>query len=257
MVFKVQFDAERWLVARRAYTVSVTTVGRIQHIARYPVKSMRGEVLDEAQVALHGIPGDRTYTFIRERDDLRSLWPFLTGRDCPDLMRYQPEWEAAERRPELFVVTPDGQRLGILSEELRAEVERRVGQPVRLHADYRGNKDVAYVSVIAMATIRALADAAGVEPDHRRWRMNLVLDADIEPFGEKEWVGRTLVIGALRLAVTEQDRRCVMTTFHPETGESTPAVLKMTGDLNDTYAGVYASVAIAGKVTVGDEVSVS
>ncbi|MEX0784953.1 MAG: MOSC N-terminal beta barrel domain-containing protein [Dehalococcoidia bacterium] len=231
----------------------MTAVGRIQHIARYPVKSMRGEVLDEAQVALHGIPGDRTYTFIRERDDLRSLWPFLTGRDCPDLMRYQPEWGAGEPRPELFVVTPDGTRLGILSDELRAEVERRVGQPVRLHADYRGNKDVAYISVISMATVRALAEAAGVEPDHRRWRMNLVLDADIEPFGEREWVGRALSLGGVRLVVTEQDRRCVMTTFHPETGASTPAVLKKTGEMNDAFAGVYASVSISGKVAVGDE----
>ena len=235
----------------------MTTIGRVQHIARYPVKSMRGEVLDEAQVAFHGIPGDRTYTFIRERDDLRSLWPFLTGRNCPDLMRYQPEWEAGERRPELFVVTPEGQRLGILTEELRADVERRVGQPVRLHADYRGNKDVAYVSVITTATVRALAEAARVPPDHRRWRMNLVLDADMEPFGESEWVGQTLAIGGVRLVVTEQDRRCVMTTLDPETGASTPAVLKKTGELNDTFAGVYASVAVAGNVCVGDAVVLS
>jgi hypothetical protein len=235
----------------------MTTVGRIQHIARYPVKSMRGEVIEEATLALHGIPGDRTYTFIRERDDLRSLWPFLTGRDCPELMRYQPEWEPGERRPELFVVTPDGERLGILSEELRAEVERRVGQPVRLHADYRGNKDVAYVSVITRATIGALAEAAGVAPDHRRWRMNLVVDADVEPFGERAWVGRELRVGDVRLAVTEQDRRCVMTTLDPETGASTPAVLKKTGELNDAFAGVYASVAVAGKVAVGDDVLVN
>ena len=234
----------------------MTAVGRVRYIARYPVKSMRGELLDKAQVELYGIPGDRAYTFIRDRDDLRSFWPFLTGRDCPDLMRYQPEWKVAEKRPELFVVTPEGERLPVLGDELRAEVERRVGQPVRLHADYRGNKDVAYVSVISMTTVRALAEAAGVDADHRRWRMNLVLDADIEPFGEAAWVGRSLIVGDARLVVTEQDRRCVMTTLDPETGASTPAVLKKTGEMNDTYAGVYASVAVAGAVAVGDDVTV-
>jgi uncharacterized protein YcbX len=172
-------------------------------------------------------------------------------------MRYQPEWEAGERRPELFVVTPEGARLGILSHELRADLEQRVGQTLRLHADYRGNKDVAYVSVITTATVRTLAEAAGVAPDHRRWRMNLIVDAEIEPFGEREWVGHTLAVGDVRLAVTEQDRRCVMTTLDPETGASTPAVLKKTGELNDTFAGVYASVAMAGSVAVGDPVTLN
>jgi uncharacterized protein YcbX len=232
----------------------MTVVGRIQHIARYPVKSMQGEVLEEAPMAFHGIPGDRAYTFLRANDDLRQMWPFLTARDCPALMRYQPEWEAGARLPELFIRTPGGQRLPILSEELRADVERQVGQPVRLHADYRGNKDVAYASIISTATIRALAEAAGVEPDHRRWRMNLVVDAAIEPFAEREWLGRTVAIDDVRLAVTEQDRRCVMTTFDPETGASTAAVLKKTGELNDAFAGVYASVTAVGAVHVGAEV---
>ncbi len=234
----------------------MTAVGRIQHIARYPVKSMRGELLDEAEIALHGIPGDRTYTFIRARDDLRSLWPFLTGRDCPDLMRYQPVWENGDGRPSLSVVTPDGDRFAVGSADLLTDLERRVGQPLRLHADYRGNKDVAYISMVAMPTLRAVAEASSVPADHRRWRMNLVLDADIEPFGEKEWVGRTLSVGGARLVVTEQDRRCVMTTFDPETGASTPAVLKKTAEMNDAFVGVYASVAVGGRVSLGDEVTV-
>jgi MOSC domain-containing protein YiiM len=52
--------------------------------------------------------------------------------------------------------------------------------------------------------------------------------------------------------VTEQDQRCLMITLDPETGEATPAVLKAAGQLNGAYAGVYASVLSAGRVTVGD-----
>ncbi len=236
------------------YNPAMTTVGRIQHIARYPVKSMRGELLDDATVGLQGIFGDRAYTFVQ--DGLHNLFPFLTGRECPDLMRYQPVWDNASERPSLFVVTPDGERLPVASEELRADVERRAGRNVRLHSDHRGNHDIAYMSVVSMSTLRALAEASSVDPDHRRWRMTLVLDSDIEPFSEKEWVGRTLCIGDLRLAVTEQDRRCVMTTLDPETGAATPAVLKKAGELNDAFVGVYASVAVAGKVAVGDDVTV-
>ena len=236
----------------------MSEVGRVQHIARYPVKSMRGESLDAVSIDFTGIPGDRSYSFVQE--GVHNLFPFLTGRECPDLLRYQPEWEQADTAaprtpPALMVRTPDAERLPIASEELRADVEQRAGRPIRLHSDYRGIQDVAYISVVTMATLRALAEASGVPADHRRWRMSLVLESEIEPFGEQQWVGHTLQIGDLRLAVTEQDRRCVMTTLDPETGASTPAVLKKAGEMNNAYVGVYASVAAAGKVAVGDTVS--
>lgn len=233
----------------------MTAIGQVQHIARYPVKSMRGELLDHATIGFQGIAGDRAYTFVQ--DGLHNLFPFLTGRECPDLMRYQPEWDRSGERPALFVRTPDGERLPIASEELRADIERRGGRPVRLHSDHRGNHDIAYVSVVTTATVRALAEASGVEPDHRRFRMNFVLDADVPPFTEATWVGRTLSVGDVRLGITEQDRRCVMTTLDPETGASTPAVLKKAGEMNNAFVGVYASVLTAGKVRVGDDVTLA
>jgi uncharacterized protein YcbX len=63
-----------------------------------------------------------------------------------------------------------------------------------------------------------------------------------------------LAIGDVRIAVTEQDRRCVMTTLDPETGDAAPAVLKKTAEMNDTYAGVYASVVATGTIRLGDAV---
>ena len=87
---------------------------------------------------------------------------------------------------------------------------------MRLHSDHRGNQDIAYVSVITTATINELAKSAGVPADHRRFRMNLVVETDLPPFAEKAWVGRTLRIGDVRLAITEQDRRCLMITRDPK-----------------------------------------
>ena len=78
------------------------------------------------------------------------------------------------------------------------------------------------MSLITTATLRALTEAGGVEPDHRRFRMNLVVESDGPAFAEREWVGRTLSIGDTRLAITDQDQRCVMITLNPESGEGTP-----------------------------------
>jgi uncharacterized protein YcbX len=238
----------------RSYDALVTTVGRIQHIARYPVKSMRGELLDEAEVALHGIPGDRTYTFVRAQDDLRTLWPFLTGRDCPELMRYQPVGRTVTAGPR-FRGHTRGRPIPVGSAELLADLERHVGQPLRLHADIAATR--------TWPTCRwSRCPRCGPSPTPPGFRGPPPLAHEPgarcgrRAIREKEWVERTLSVGGARLVVTEQDRRCVMTTLDPETGESTPAVLKKAGNMNDAFVGVYASVAVAGKVAVGDEVRV-
>jgi uncharacterized protein len=222
--------------------------GTITHIDRYPVKSMRGESLTSAAVGFQGMPGDRTYAFVQE--GLASPFPWLTGRECPDLLRYQPLWNEAEGKLQLHVLTPTGDPLPVASEALRQDIERRAGRAIRLHADHRGNHDIAYMSIVATSTVRALSQAAGVEPDHRRLRMNVVLDIDIPPFAEQEWVGRTLTLGDVRIAIHEQDRRCQMITLDPENGASNPAVLKKAGELNGAFVGVYGSVLTPGTLTL-------
>jgi MOSC domain-containing protein YiiM len=46
-----------------------------------------------------------------------------------------------------------------------------------------------------------------------------------------------------------------MITLHPDTGDSTPAVLKRAGELNNACAGMYCSVLVEGRVALGDKLS--
>lgn len=216
---------------------------------------MRGESLDSVELTFTGLPYDRRWSFVQSRST--SWFPWLTGRESGVMLRCQPFWDTSGPRPALSVRTPDDREHDIASEELRAYLERESGRPVHLHSDHRGCQDVAYVSVISDATVLALASAGGVEPDHRRFRMNFVVAGVDEPFTEGQWVGRELQIGGARLAIHEQDRRCQMITLDPSTGESTPTVLKQAGELNNACAGVYASVLATGPVNLGDEVRLS
>jgi len=230
-------------------------LGTLRHLCRYPVKSMQGEELRSARVGFTGLPGDRLCAFVQSA--LRSSFPWLTGREMPDLLRYRASYQDGatnpRRQPDVEVTTPAGEKLSADSEALRLEIERACGRAVRFHTDHRGNHDAAYLSIITTATLRALCEAGGVPYDQRRFRMNLVVEDGSAPFSEAAWAGRILRIGSVRLAVTEPDRRCAMITFHPETGAASPAVLRAAADQNGACAGVYASVITAGELNVGDE----
>ena len=228
-------------------------VGTVQKIARYPVKSMRGEEMESVHVGLQGLPGDRAYAFVQE--SLHTPFPWLTARQYQGLLRHQTSWRETDGTPQLEVRFEDNSPLAITDDALLQRIQRESGINIRLHSDYRGNHDVAYVSIITRATIQRLCEEGGVAADHRRFRMNFVIDSDLPPFAERQWAGRTLQIGACRLVITEPDQRCVMVTFDPETGEGTPAVLKAVAALNGASAGVYASVALAADVAIGDAVT--
>lgn len=229
------------------------SIGSITHIARYPVKSMRGDLMESVDIDFVGLPFDRAFAFVQ--DGLSSPFPWFTARDCPQLLQCQPTLGEG-RWPEVRVATPEGD-FDLTSPELKAKFHEWSGKSASLRTDYRGCQDVAYVSIISTATIRALTEAGGVENDHRRFRMNFIVEMGDEPFAENAWAGKAVTIGGATIAVHEPDRRCNMITLHPETGASTPAVLKKAGELNNACAGMYCSVLVEGRVAVGDSVTVS
>ena len=53
-------------------------VGKVESLWRYPVKSMRGEELDEMFAGYAGVYGDRLFAF--ESSAGRKGFPFFTGR---------------------------------------------------------------------------------------------------------------------------------------------------------------------------------
>jgi uncharacterized protein YcbX len=231
-------------------------IGTVTSAWRYPVKSMAGERLTQAPVSLQGIPWDRWYAFV-QADGGRSFFPWLTGREMPSILRYQPYFAPGER-PRLEVRTPSGSGLPVDGAELQTELERESGRRVYLLPNYRGSFDVAAITIISNATVRRIAEASGTPVEPGRFRMNFYVEtADSAPFNEDALVGRVVRIGdAVRVAVTERDKRCAMTTLAPHGGAPMTAVLAAIAKLNAAYAGVYGSVLTPGEVREGDEICV-
>jgi uncharacterized protein YcbX len=230
-------------------------VGVIRQLARYPVKSMRGEVLPATALTLQGVPEDRRYAFVQAAS--RSSFPWLTARELPEMLRYGTS-VIGEGSPDVAVtvITPSGESWPVGSDELRRWLEERSARPLFLLRDYRGNYDVANVSLISVQTTARIAKESETEEEPWRFRPNLLVDLENgDAFDELNWVGRILRVGhTARVAITEPDQRCMMITLDPATGNPSPSILRTVVQQHKKCAGVYGTVLTPGEVRAGDTI---
>ena len=73
----------------------MSVVGAVESLWRYPVKSMRGEELDEIFAGFAGVYGDRLFAF--ESSANRKGFPFFTGRDERQMIRYKAQFRNPEK----------------------------------------------------------------------------------------------------------------------------------------------------------------
>jgi uncharacterized protein YcbX len=236
----------------------VIEIGHVEAIFRYPVKSMGGERLEVAELGWHGLEGDRRLAF-RRMDD-RSGFPWLTAGRLPDLLLFAPtrREDGAEELP-THVRTPDGEEMPVFGEDLATEVGRRYGGPVEMMEMKHGIFDDASISVIASDTACEISRLAGVTPDVRRFRPNILVRL-LRPvaFQEDEWVGGVLSFGAgddaPTVTVTMRDVRCSMVNLDPDSARPAPEVLKAVVRANQNNAGIYGAVTRIGRLAVGQTV---
>jgi hypothetical protein len=220
---------------------------------------MRGERLEAANLGWHGIEGDRRFAF-RRLDD-RGGFPWLTAGKLPDLLLFapQPREDGAPGDLPAHVRTPDGKEMPILGGDLAAEVERRYGSPVQMMQLKHGIFDEASISVIASDTVREISRLAGVSPDVRRFRPNVVVRLlRPVPFQEDEWVGGVLSFGEAHdvpaITITMRDERCAMLNLDPESARPAPEVMKAVVRANRNHAGIYGAVTRIGRLAAGQPI---
>jgi uncharacterized protein YcbX len=227
-------------------------VGRVVGLWRYPVKSMAGERLQDADVSWHGVAGDRRWAFVRDGRE-RSGFPWHTIRQQPEMLRYRP-WFTDPDRPDASVTmvrTPGGTDVDVVDPALAAEL----GGGVRLIKQDRGIFDTMPLSLMTTQTVAGLGALVGTELDVQRFRPNLLIDATEEGgFPEDRWVGSVVQIGDLRMRIDQRDKRCVVVNVDPATQDDDARVLRAITRDRDARLGVYGSTVQPGRVAVGDAV---
>ncbi|HWZ83694.1 MAG TPA: MOSC domain-containing protein [Terriglobales bacterium] len=259
-------------------------VGKIESLWRYPVKSMRGEELQEAFVGFPGVYGDRLYAF--QSSAAPKGFPWLTAREQEATLLYRPRYRYPERTAKpgnlaeaeaigsgltpvyvdlsdsdvtVDVETPSGERLAVDDPRLMSLLREGIREKhqLALLRSHRAMTDCRPVSIFSNQTARQLSQELGIDVDKRRFRANLYIDLESgKGFGEDEFVGRTLRIGRkTSIAVLKRDSRCKIMTLDPDTAQPNPELMKHLARDHEGQAGIYGAVLVEGIIRQGDEIA--
>ena len=291
----------------------------VAELWRFPVKSMRGERVEVADVDDAGLRGDRAYAVVDSatgkvgsakhprlwRDLLRCEARFVeepaVGAALPPVsIRLPDRSETGSADPDvdarlsallghdvqLTTVAPEGNGYlavwpdidGVIPDDIRAQIAiddedgrhrddgTLTGLTLALSSPPGTFFDVAALHLLTASTLTRLGE---LEPGSRfaveRYRPNVVVAGDLEPFAENSWTGTTLTIGdAVAASVVMPTMRCIMTTLAQGDLPRDDGVLRAVARHNRvdlpglgtwSCVGAYAVVDRSGRVRLGDEVA--
>lgn len=248
------------------------TTPTVAALYRYPVKGMTPEPLQRVTLAAgETMPFDRAYAIENGPGRFDPATPaHLPKINFLMLMRNErlasldarfddqtstlTIYRAGRQVARGNLDTPLGCRL--IEQFLAAYMSTALrGAPKIVAAAGHSFSDVAAkcLHIVNLASVRELERVAGRSIDPLRFRANVHLEG-FPAFAELGWVGRELLLGSVRTRVFDRTVRCEATNVDPSTAVrdmAIPQLLHRTWGRSDF--GVYAVVAEAGDIAVGDE----
>lgn len=247
----------------------------IASLYRYPVKGLSPEALDEAHMEEgRCFPGDRLFAvengpsgFNPDQPEHQPKTKYLVLARNFGLARLHSLYH--DESGELTIEgAEESLRASLASEEGRRAVEtfleRYVGTEMRGPAKvlrapgyHFMDSKRGFVSLINLASVRALEEHVGRPVDPLRFRGNIYVDG-LAPWQEFDFVDRTLRIGAAEFVGEKRIDRCIATHVDPDTGKADIDMVRL---LKTTYGhiecGVYLRIAGSGRIALGDRVTVA
>ncbi|HEV3234470.1 MAG TPA: MOSC N-terminal beta barrel domain-containing protein [Candidatus Dormibacteraeota bacterium] len=252
----------------------MAVVGRVAGLNRYPVKSMQGESLSDAEVGELGIPNDRIYGV---RDVATTK--VLSAKREPRLLLAA----AATNNGEVSVTVPGQAPMSAEDPRVSVALSEWLGREVRLERatptteafyEFQTEGDPAAdvidlpvldgsffdLAPLHLLTQASLASAARLDPgldwDIRRFRPTVLVEAASDgDYPEDAWVGHELDIGGVRADVIMPTIRCAMPMAAQPGLSAQPALMPRLKQGHNALLGVYATVLAPGHLAVGDELS--
>ena len=244
---------------------------KIAEIYRYPVKGLSPEPLPAVTLSVgQTLPADRRYAIENGPSGFDPADPKWMVK-AYFLMLQRDEWLAGLRTQfddssnvlsinhngqivaQGNLATPEGRRT-IENFFATAYAGQIKGPPKVLESPGHSFSDVArkVVSIINLASVRAIENLVGAPVHPLRFRANLYVEG-WPAWHEFDLVDHTLAIGDIRLKVVKRIVRCAAINVDPDTAErdlTIPAALQRRIGHGD--CGIYAEVISGGSIAVGD-----
>jgi uncharacterized protein YcbX len=230
--------------------------GEIRQLWRYPVKGLRGESLRSAVVDFDGLAGDRLLGLYEPGTD-KAVW----GGSHPRMMG----WEAAHPAQcscadsaagDPVFYEPGGAAWALDDPGLPARLAETIGADKGVELR-KTQGSAGRMLVIFEASLRKLSEQLGREIAAARFRPNVVVEADLEPFAEYRLEpGTQIRLGDDDFTLHKPCERCVLPSWSPDGSNERDMELHrhIIKEL-DNHFGIYVKTAERATIEVGDPIS--
>ena len=256
----------------------------ISSINYCPVKSVSFQSIEKCQIKKDiGIIGDRIFAFAKDRDleqaklfeknpaERKGKWnKVLTLKNSPTLNKYNFLFKSEK----LTLTLKDKETLTIninQSDERQAlskkmsELEDSLKQPIVLMSnndfpffDTSISKKVDFINSVSLLNIKSINDfekKIDKKIETSIFRGNICIDG-IEPWKEREWIGKIIKINGISFKVEKNIPRCVAINLKPQSDDNSFNLLQSLKNFYDHFEmGVYLTALDDGEIGIGNKIT--
>ena len=257
----------------------------ISSINYCPVKSVSFQSADMCKIKKNiGIVGDRIFAFAKDLDtdsahlfeknpeERRGKWnKVLTLKNSPFLNRYNFLFKKNKLTlmfKDKEVLTIDVNKLNerqLLSNKI-IKLENSIKEPIILMKNEKfpffdtsiSNK-VNFINSVSLLNIQSISDVQkkiDKKIEASRFRGNICVDG-MEPWQEREWIGKVIKINNISFKVEENISRCLAINLKPTTDDNS---LNLLHSIKKTYdhfeMGIYLTPLDDGEINLGDRIKI-
>ena len=257
----------------------------ISSINYCPVKSVSFQTIENCEIKKDiGIVSDRIFAFAKDLDqeqaklfekspdDRKGKWnKVLTLKNSPVLNKYNFIYKDEKltltlKDKEVFTVDINqSEEREALSNKI-SELESSLKQPITLMKnsefpffDTSISNKVNFVNSVSLINIQSIKDfrkKIDRNVESSIFRGNICIDG-VEPWKEREWIGKTIMINNVSFKVEKNIPRCVAINLKPQTDDNSFNLLQ---SLKKTYnhfeMGIYLTALDDGEINIGDTINI-
>ncbi len=257
----------------------------ISSINYCPVKSVSFQSVQNCKIKKNiGIIGDRIFAFAKNLDldqaklfeknpdERKGKWNnILTLKNTPALNKYNfilKDEKLTLTLKDREILTIDINQLSerdVLSNKI-SDLEDSLKQPIVLMKNYEFpffdtsiSKKVDFVNSVSLLNIQSINDfqkKIDKKIETSVFRGNIYIDG-VEPWKERDWVGKIIKINNVSFKVKKNIPRCVAINLKPQSDDNSFNLLQL---LKKTYnhfdMGIYLTVLDDGELNIGDTINI-